>query len=158
GHSPRGTSPAAIAREVLADWLLIVGLLLMLGWATRTLGWFDDRVIVAWVTVTPIALFGAQLLIPLVLPRVLAAEGLKRVAVIAGAGSLGRELAQRIADTPYVGVTVAGFFDDRSPHRRQDDAHDRMLGSVDELADYVKKHRVDLIYLTMPMSSQPRIM
>jgi putative colanic acid biosynthesis UDP-glucose lipid carrier transferase len=33
-----------------------------------------------------------------------------------------------------------------------------LLGSVEELADYVKKNRVDLIYVTLPMSSQPRIM
>jgi putative colanic acid biosynthesis UDP-glucose lipid carrier transferase len=32
-----------------------------------------------------------------------------------------------------------------------------VLGSVEELADYVKKNRVDLIYVTLPMSSQPRI-
>jgi len=37
GHAPRGTSPAAIARDVLTGWMLIVGLLLMLGWATRTI-------------------------------------------------------------------------------------------------------------------------
>ncbi len=27
GNSPHGTSPAAVAREVLTDWILIVGLL-----------------------------------------------------------------------------------------------------------------------------------
>ena len=42
GHAPRGTSPGAIAREVIGDWILILGLLLMLGWATRTVGSFDD--------------------------------------------------------------------------------------------------------------------
>ncbi len=158
GQAPPGTSPAAIARDVVTGWALIVGLLLMLGWATRTIGSFDERVIVTWIAVTPVVMFGAQLLAPVLLPRVLAAEGLKRVAVIAGGGSLGRKLAERIADTPILGVTVAGFFDDRSPQRLDGAANERLLGGVDELADYVKKHRVDLIYVTLPMSSQPRIM
>jgi putative colanic acid biosysnthesis UDP-glucose lipid carrier transferase len=158
GHAPRGTSPAAIAREVLGGWILIVGLLLMLGWATRTIASFDERVIVMWIAVTPVVMFAAHLLTPVVLPHVLAAEGLKRVAVIAGGGSLGRNLAERIADTPITGVTVAGFFDDRAPHRLEGLARERLLGGVDDLADYVKKNRVDLIYVTLPMSSQPRIM
>jgi putative colanic acid biosynthesis UDP-glucose lipid carrier transferase len=157
GHAPRGTSPGAIARDVLTGWMLIVGLLLMLGWATRTIGSFDERVIVMWIAVTPVVMFGAQLLAPVLLPRLLAAEGLKRVAVIAGAGTLGRQLAERIAETPILGVTVAGYFDNRSGDRLDDSTRDRMLGTVDELPDYVKKNRVDLIYVTLPMSSQPRI-
>ncbi len=158
GHSPPGSSPAAIARDVLTGWMLIVGLLLMLGWATRTIGSFDERVIVTWIAVTPVVMFGAHLLTPVLLPKLLAAEGLKRVAVIAGAGALGRQLAQRIADTPILGLQVAGFFDDRSPDRLEGAAGDRVLGGVEQLAEYVKKNRVDLIYVTLPMSSQPRIM
>jgi len=69
GHAPRGTSPAAIARDVLGGWILVVGLLLMLGWATRTIGSFDERVIVAWVAVTPVAMFVGHMLVPLVLPQ-----------------------------------------------------------------------------------------
>jgi putative colanic acid biosynthesis UDP-glucose lipid carrier transferase len=157
GHAPRGTSPGAIARDVLIGWMLIVGLLLMLGWATRTIGSFNEKVIVTWIAVTPVVMFGAQLLTPVLLPKVLAAEGLKRVAVIAGAGTLGRQLAERIAETPLLGVTVAGYFDNRSADRIDDSTRDRVLGTVDELADYVKKNRVDLIYVTLPMSSQPRI-
>jgi putative colanic acid biosynthesis UDP-glucose lipid carrier transferase len=158
GHPPRGTSPGAIAREVIAGWILIVGLLIMLGWATRTVGSFDERVMVTWIAVTPLMLFGAHMLTPVLLPRLLAAEGLNRVAVIAGAGGLGHQLAQRIRDTPYLGVKIAGFFDDRSAERLGDVAGDTILGSVEELAEYVKANRVDLIYLTLPMASQPRIM
>jgi len=155
GHAPRGTSPGAIASDVLSGWMLVVGLLLTLGWATRTLGSFDERVIVTWVAVTPMFLFAAHMLTPVLLPKLLAAEGLERVAVIAGAGGLGRTLAQRIEATPFLGVKVAGFFDDGP--RDAGDAS-RVLGSLDELADYAKKHRVDLISVTLPMAAQPRIM
>jgi putative colanic acid biosynthesis UDP-glucose lipid carrier transferase len=130
----------------------------MLGWATRTLGSFDERVLAAWVAVTPVALFAAHLATPLVLPRVLAAEGLQRVAIVAGAGSLGRRLAERIAAAPYLGIRVAGYFDDRAPSRLEGLENGRMLGNLGQLAEYAKKHRVDLIYVTLPMASQPRIM
>lgn len=158
GRAPRGTSPGAIARDVLSGWALIVGLLLMLGWATRTLGSFDERVLLAWVALTPVIMFSANLLAPILLPRLLAVEGIKRRAVIAGGGSLGRQLAARINNTPYLGVEVAGFFDDRASERLDGMAADRLLGSVDRLADYVKRNKVDLIYVALPMASQPRIL
>src|SRR5688500_4655660 len=158
GHAPRGTSAGAIARDVLTGWILIVGLLLMLGWATRTIGSFDERVLVTWVAVTPVLLFASNMLAPIVLPKLMAAEGIRRKAVIAGAGSLGRKLAERIAATPYLGVEVAGFFDDRSPERLTDVPGDKILGGVDRLSEYVKHNQVDLIYIALPMASQPRIL
>src|SRR5690242_16652596 len=102
GHAPRATSAGALAREVLGGWALIVVLLLLLGWATRTLGSFDERVMVTWVAFTPVTLFATHLLTPYVMPRVLAAEGLQRVAVVAGAGSLGRKLAESIRETQFI--------------------------------------------------------
>jgi len=158
GRSPRGTSPGAIARDVLAGWILIVGLLITLGWATRTLGSFDEHVLLTWVVATPVAMLAAQMLVPIAMPRLMKAEGLQRVAVIVGAGSLGQKLAERIAATPFLGVTVAGYFDDRTGDRLGATESMNMLGSVDQLAQYAKTHRVDLIYLAMPMASQPRIL
>jgi len=158
GRAPQGTSAGAVAREVLAGWVLVVGLLLMLGWATRTIGSFDPRVIAAWIALTPVALFASHLAFPALLPRLLASEGLTRVAVIAGAGPLGCKLAERIASTPFAGIRVAGFFDDRAPGRVGALESGRVLGSLDGLAEYAKKNRVDMIYVTLPMASQPRIM
>src|SRR5256885_13520443 len=94
---------------------------------------------------------------PVVLPRLLAAEGVQRVAVIAGEGELGRKLAERIRGTPFLGIRLAGFFDDRSPERTGAEPGET-LGALDQVAPYVKTHRVDLIYITLPMASQPRIL
>jgi len=158
GSCPKGTSIRALAGDVLTSWLVIVALLLLLGWATRTLGAFDLRVIFAWVLATPVALFAAHLVMPVVLPRLLAAEGVQRTAVIAGEGELGRKLAERIQSTPYLGIRFAGYFDDRSPERIGGVKPGEILGSLNEVAEYAKTHRVDLIYITMPMASQPRIL
>jgi putative colanic acid biosynthesis UDP-glucose lipid carrier transferase len=158
GRAPQGTSGGAIAREVLAGWVLVVALLLMLGWATHTIRSFDPRVLATWVAFTPVALFAAHVATPMILPRLLATEGLQRVAVIAGAGPLGRKLAERIAATPFAGIRVAGYFDDRAAGRLGTLDGAPVLGSLEQVADYAKKHRVDLIYLTLPMASQPRIM
>jgi putative colanic acid biosynthesis UDP-glucose lipid carrier transferase len=144
--------------DVLTGWLVTVGLLLLIGWATQTLGSFDAHVLISWALATPALLFVARLLMPVVLPRLMAAEGVQRVAVIAGEGDLGRKLAERIRSAPFSGIRLAGFFDDRSAGRLGGAEAREVLGSLSALADYVKTHRVDLIYLTLPMASQPRIL
>jgi putative colanic acid biosynthesis UDP-glucose lipid carrier transferase len=157
GRAPRSPSPGGIARDVLADWILMGALLLMLGWATRTLDAFDERVLVAWMTLAPPLLFAAHVAMPILLPRILSAEGLRRRAVIAGAGDLGRQLAERLRGSPLMGVEVAGFFDDRSAERLQGLPREQFLGSIDDLAEYARRHRVELIYLALPLAAQPRI-
>jgi putative colanic acid biosysnthesis UDP-glucose lipid carrier transferase len=52
---------------------------------------------------------------------------------------------------------VVGHFDDRA-ERRSGVGDSEALGSLSELAGYVNTHHVDLIYLTLPMASQPRIL
>jgi putative colanic acid biosynthesis UDP-glucose lipid carrier transferase len=139
--------------DVLAGWLAVVALLLFLGWASRTLGAFDQRVLLTWALATPVALFAAHQTVPWLLPRVLAGQGLQKTAVIAGANELGRGLAARVRANPVHGVRIAGYFDDRGANR----INEPVLGSIGSLADYVRANRVDIIYIALPMASQPRI-
>ena len=158
GTPPKGTSLRALAGDVMSSWLVVLALLLLIGWATRTLGSFDPRVILAWALAAPVALFTARALMPVVLLRLLAAEGVQRVAVIAGESELGCKLAERIQATPFLGIRLAGLFDDRSPERIGGVEPGEILGPLDQVAQYVKTHHVDLIYITLPMASQPRIL
>jgi putative colanic acid biosysnthesis UDP-glucose lipid carrier transferase len=159
GSSPNTSTIGALAREVVARWATTVALLLFIGWATHTLETFDQRVLLAWLLATPAARLATHAGVPRLMLRVLAAEGAQRVAVIAGACGLGRTLAEQIRSHPLLGVRVAGFFDDRGPERTGEAAREigPILGTLDQLAQYAKSHRVDLIYITLPMASQPRI-
>lgn len=158
GSTPKAAGIGRLAGEILARWLGVVSLLLFIGWATRTLGSVHPQVIYAWALATPFAQFGAQLLLPVIMPRLLAAEGVQRVAVIAGAGELGHALAQRIDETPFLGIRFAGYFDDRNRGRLGEAGSQKLLGRLERVAEYAKTHRVDLIYVTLPMASQPRIL
>src|SRR5256714_1467827 len=153
-----GTRAGDLALDIAAGWLAIVGLLLFLGWASRTLEVFDSRVILAWALATPAALFAAHRLMPVVWPRVLAAEGMQKTAVIAGANDLGRKLAVRLRENPLLGMRFAGYFDDRAPGRLQNIMPRENLGSLRGLADYARANPVDVIYIALPMASQPRIL
>ena len=158
GRPARKSTARQLALDIASSWSSVVVLLLLLGWTTGTLEAFDQRVVLAWVLGTPVALFGAHRLLARALPRVLAAEGAHRRAVIAGAGSLGRRLAERMNVAADLGLRFAGFFDDRGPQRLGDEVLAKTLGTLDALPHYAKRNRVDLIYITLPMASQPRIM
>jgi putative colanic acid biosynthesis UDP-glucose lipid carrier transferase len=153
-----GAGAGELMLDIMTGWMAIVALLLLLGWASGTLAVFDQQVILAWALATPAALFAAHRVLPRLLPRVLAAEGIQKTAVIAGANDLGRKLAARIRDNPMLGMRFAGFFDDRSAGRLQDLASADNLGALERLADYARAHRVDVIYIALPMASQPRIL
>ncbi len=153
GRAPGAPGVQALAREVAASWCITVAVLAVIGWATRTLDVFDPRVLLAWLLATPAARFAGHLALPPLLQRVYTA---RRTAVIVGACELGRALAERLRSNPLLGIRVAGFFDDRGPDRTGKEAAGCTLGTLEQLADYVKAQRVDLIYITLPMASQPR--
>ena len=159
GDPARDTVRAGeLAGSIATSWLSIMALLLLLGWASGTLAVLDPRALIAWLIATPLALFAAHRLVPILLPRVLAAEGVQKTAVIAGANNAGRRLAARIRSNPFPGIRFTGYFDDRASERLENGESDASLGSLDQLAEYVKAHRVDLIYIALPMASQPRIL
>jgi putative colanic acid biosynthesis UDP-glucose lipid carrier transferase len=158
GGMARETNKAGdLMLEIVTGWVAILGLLGLLGWATQTLEAFDQNVLLVWALATPAALFAAHRALPVLLPRVLASEGLQKVAVIAGANDLGRRLAERLRD-PMLGVRFAGYFDDRSEGRLQNLPQAQNLGGLSRLADYARAQRVDVIYIALPMASQPRIL
>ena len=158
GGPGRDRPPAArqIA-DILLGWAAIVGLLVLLGWASRTLDGFDARALALWVAVTPLGMIAAHRAVPVLLPRVYASELTQRSAVIAGANDLGRRLAAEIGADPMHGLRFVGYFDDRNASRIAQIRPGQILGPIDQLAEYVKRHHVELIYIALPMASQPRI-
>jgi putative colanic acid biosynthesis UDP-glucose lipid carrier transferase len=152
------SSAAELALDIAAGWFAVVGLLLLLGWASHTLSAFDERALLAWALATPAALFAAHRAVPLWLPRLMAVEGMHKTAVIAGANDLGRRLAARLRGDPMLGVNFAGYFDDRGAVRLRDLPAADNLGTLERLADYVRANPVDVIYIALPMASQPRIL
>ncbi|QDX82883.1 undecaprenyl-phosphate glucose phosphotransferase [Denitratisoma sp. DHT3] len=148
----------SITAEAVGSWLVVASLLLMLGWATRTLDVFDLRVIGAWLVATPVALSLVHGVLPRWLPRLMSATGMQRVAIVAGGCELAHRLVTGIRQSPQLGVHVAGIFDDRESDRLHPGLRRDILGDLGNLASYAKKHHVDLIYITLPMTSQARIL
>lgn len=145
-------------RDIILGWGLMAGLLLFFGYTSGTLHFFTSEEIFAWLLASPLALLAAHHLVRVALPQVLAREGNHRTAVIAGVNELGLRLAQQFHDSPDQGTVPIGFFDDRNRQRLGDLGRYSLLGTLRDLATYVKRQRVDRIYISLPMASQPRIL
>jgi putative colanic acid biosynthesis UDP-glucose lipid carrier transferase len=147
-----------MVRKVAINWGLFVGVAGAFGYATGYLRHFPQTMLMAWVAVTPLALAAAHLALRLALPKWMALGGNQRVAVVAGVNDIGLQLLRRFRELPYLGTRVVGFFDDRQPARLPASDDVPLLGRIGELADFVKRHHVEAIYLALPMAPQPRIL
>ena len=157
GSANLNRSIGSMLKHVALGWSTISGLLLLFGYLTGYLRYFERDLLVAWWWSAPLAQATAHLVLRATAPRILDIQGARR-AVIAGLNEQGIELARRLASDPYLRVHVAGFFDDRAPERINRDGEHAVLGNIRELPAFVKEHRVDLIYISLPMASQPRIL
>jgi len=144
--------------EVVLPWFLLSGLILLFGFSTNYLDQFPPDLVMAWVLITPVAMYVSHRVVRKLLPRLLLLDGGRRRAVIVGAGHLGTELRGRFVGDRALGVDVVGFFDDRALARTQLVDPGRLLGKLADLPDYVNQNGIDLVYITLPMASQPRVL
>ena len=159
----RGANLMRLVRKVFLSWALVTFILIILGYVTKTSAIFSRRTILSWIILTPFALVLLRLEVYWGL-RWLRQQGRNsRSVVVAGAGDLGRRLAWNIVDTPWLGMRLAGFFDDQLTGEVELQAPGKgfknypILGNLDDMVAYVQDKRVDMIYLALPLRAEERL-
>ncbi len=89
-------------------------------------------------------------------PRLAPLMTRQRTAVIVGATSAGAALAAQFRDNTLFNTRCVGFFEDRTPSRVSVRAAE-IIGTTSEVARFANDSRVDVVYIALPMSPQPRI-
>jgi putative colanic acid biosynthesis UDP-glucose lipid carrier transferase len=146
----------SLMREVFSMWAVVCFVLLFFGYAGRFLGYFDARALASWaLAVPPVLVLGHAGFARTV--HALAEERGRR-AVVVGFNPLARSLVGRMRSARHLGLRFAGYFDDREPARLDADEPPQVAGRLDELPAYVQARGVEVIYITLPMSSHPRIL
>ncbi len=143
--------------NILLKWALMAIWLWILAIVTKMSGQFPRKPILAWLAVTPVALLVFQLLVRQLM-RAVMARGSHRTAIIVGANPLGCELFDKIDHDVYLGIKIIGVFDDRAPARVPPSKREMLIGRIDAVAPYVREHHVDLVYISLPMLAQQRIL
>ena len=145
----------AYIRDTLIGWCIIVAILLLLGYATKLDYQYSEQVILTWFIVTPLALLASHITVRMITDNLRKSGGL-RSAVIVGANNTSVKLARRIAEFPFLLIDIRGYFDERDRARTKEGLGSR-LGGITDVASYARKHNIQMIFISLPMSAQPRI-
>lgn len=146
----------AYARDTVFGWCVTIAVLLFLGSASGLKYYYDERVILAWFIATPVTLLVSHIAVRRATgPRDKSKE--VRSVVIVGANDLGVRFAGVCDKHPNLFMQVRGFFDDRAGERHPATLPHPMLGKMGEITAYVREHNIKMIFISQPISAQPRI-
>jgi Undecaprenyl-phosphate glucose phosphotransferase len=83
--------------------------------------------------------------------------GLKRI-LIAGAGDLGRMVADRMLQHRELGYQVVGFVDDRAGGDHIGYRGLPLLGTLAEVGDIAQRERIDHLYVALPLEEHSKLL
>jgi putative colanic acid biosynthesis UDP-glucose lipid carrier transferase len=144
------------AVDIGLSWFVLMAILALGAYATKSFALFSPPVLLAWLVATPLVQWAATAVGRTVVRRSAETERAKRTAVVVGAGLLGHKVAQAL-HSRMRGVEFCGFFDDRGGDRVHVDVSSKMLGKLADVGAYVTSRGVREVYITLPLGSQPRI-
>ena len=144
--------------DIVSSWLALLGILALAAYATNSLHYFEMRVLLTWALLTPLLQWLAMAVGRTVLRRRAARPELRNSAIVVGAGPLGVKVARALLGSREEGRDFIGWFDDRADERVDAETGGKMLGSLKEVAPYVRSRGVKEVYITLPLGSQPRIL
>lgn len=141
---------------IITGWIIVVGTLLLIAYATKQSAHFSRLALFTWFILNPFLILFVRWGLQEVMLKLMDLLGSHRRVIIAGITDLSRQLAENIATDERLGMKLIGFFDDRSPERSGALKHGEYLGTLADLSDYVNEHRIDVIYIALPIKHMAR--
>lgn len=147
-----------VAIDILLRWLTVA---VILGLAFELAGFrylVFDPAIQTWLVATPMVLVTGQFIARIGLLYWLRYQPPRHRAVIVGYTDLALQLLETLGQDPFTRTEVLGFFEDRDIDRLPGATPDEILGKLKCLPAFIRRHDVNLIYITLPMARQQRIL
>ncbi len=142
---------------IVTRWTVIFAVMLALAYVARWSGNFARRVVLTWAVTTPAVLVMVNLILNELRRRILKDPSNARRVVFAGLNEMSLSLSDRLDKNPEACMRVAGFFDDRSGERLGVGRSARLLGSLRDLASYVRTHSISVIFIALPVRHIQRV-
>jgi putative colanic acid biosynthesis UDP-glucose lipid carrier transferase len=150
--------PLAGAFGAALQWLLLLAVLLLIGYATDVLHRFPRGAILAWALITPVFLILGTVSMRYVMRRLVMSAVSARKVIFAGYNRSSLNLARRLERDPALGLDVVGFFDDRGTERLNMEMDTRLIGRLSDLATFARERSVDVIFIALPMRHLKRVL
>ena len=144
--------------DVSLRWSVVITFIWALVYLSGLSAQYRSAVMWSWALLTPPVLWAGAMGARWLLVRAGERGVPRRKAVIIGLTEVGSCLADRLLEDPLLGTDVLGFFEDRHPSRVTAHTSHPILGTCQDAAEFIAQREVSVVYITLPLSRDPRIM
>ncbi|AKH67855.1 Undecaprenyl-phosphate glucose phosphotransferase [Spongiibacter sp. IMCC21906] len=155
----RGQSLLKEVSTVATTWLVVLGTLLTVAFLFNLTDEYGGAIMVSWAIAVPITVSFYRVSVRIVLREFRRAGVNTRKVAIVGAKEPGVTLAASLIGSPWMGIQVAGFYDDTVPVGQypllEEDL--QVTGNIDQLKKQARNGDFDDIYIALPMREEEAI-
>ena len=153
---------ASFVRQIArlaAGWTIVFAALIALAFFVKIAGEYSRVWLASWFVSGAVSLGLFRMAVAALVKHWGNTGRLERRAVIIGGGADGEKLIKALEATPYTDIRICGVFDDRSDDRVSPVcAGYPKLGNVDELVEFARKTRLDMLIMTLPLTAENRLL
>jgi len=143
--------------DIFISWVMLLVILMLCAYATRSFHFFEHDTLIVWAAATPLLQCLAVWIGKKVLQLQAAQPANRRNAIVIGGGPLGVKVARALSGLEDRNVNFLGYFDDRADERLHETASGNYLGRLKDVSAFVRQNGVHEVFITLPLGSQPRI-
>ena len=144
--------------NITARWFALIAFMSCLLYLSGVAASLNYRPLAAWAVVTPFTLFAAQFGARFLLTRVPGRRSSVRSGVIVGVTDMGARLEEALRADPLLRTRILGYFEDRNRARLAVSSSVPILGNTQGLAQFVARNHIEIVYITLPMKRDARIL
>jgi len=143
------SSPGSNGGHILLQWAWMAGILLLLGFISKSSTYFSRELLLVWLITTPAVLFIGHIVTRLLFHTLLPQSANRRSAVIIFANESARVLSGKLQNSSV--YQVCGYFEDREEERTGGGIPGvPFLGKARVAAQYVRDHDIQVVFVVLP--------
>ncbi len=143
--------------RIIAAWGAVVGALLAAAFISKTTLEFSRVWVLSWAVLTPALLLAGRASLAALICRARETGHLRRNVVIVGANERSAALIAKLTSNPYDGISIVGVFDDRRDRVPGSIGGYDVLGTTDDLLEFVRQAPVNEVIVALPPGAAPRL-
>ena len=152
----RGSAKTHELGTIIGAWAMIFLLLALLTFVTKTS--VSRSWAVAWCLIGLTGLLCGRLILRSFLNKLRSLGYNQRHIVILGSGDVGQQVAKTLANSSETGFKLSAFFTNDTHIKEIARLNEHLVnGKIKESFDYIARHRVDQVWIAMPISKVKQI-
>ena len=140
--------------RLLFGWFIVIGLILLTGFVTKTTTFFSKSLIFTWSCGVPFFILLIQVLVRFILHLLVKSQHNNKSAVIVGVNETSLYLAEQIIKYEDLGISLDGYFGN---HSSSELTGIPLIGNFSEAPNYVRQHHIDVVYLACSTNDEPQL-